>query len=75
MEKLQVYCQGGRIWLYPFLEVKFILKIYRLLTRVAGTVNTSSPIKLVTQVCAFFFQLRTSFERWKNLMKILLKRC
>ena len=41
MEKLQVCCQGGRVWLYPSLEVRFILKINRFLTRVAGTVKHS----------------------------------
>ena len=43
MEKLQVYCQGGQVWLYPFLEVKFVLKIYMLLTRIAGPVKHSLP--------------------------------
>ena len=46
MEKLQVYCQGGRVWLYPFLEVKFVLKIYRLLTRIAGNVKHSLPYQI-----------------------------
>ena len=42
-EKQQIYCQSGQVWLYPFLKVRLVLKISRLLTRVVGTVKHSFP--------------------------------
>ena len=65
MEKLQVYCQGGRVWLYPFLDVKFVLKIYRLLTRVAVNVKYSLP----NQIGNTFFKFVHSFFNYELALK------
>ena len=65
MEKLQVYCQGGRVWLYPFLEVKFVLKTYRLLTRIAGTVKHS----LSNQIGNNFSKFVHSFFNYELALK------
>ena len=53
MEKVQVYCLGGQVWSYLILVVKFVLKIYRLLTRAAGTVKYSLPNQISSTSCKF----------------------
>ena len=65
MEKLQVYCQGHRVWLYPFLEVKFILKIYRRLARVAQTVKHFLP----NQIGNTFSKFDHSFFNYELALK------
>ena len=65
MEKLQVRCQGGRVWLYPSLEVKFILKINRFLTRVAGTVKHSLPNQIGNTLSKFVH----SFFNYEQALK------
>ena len=65
MKKLQVYCQGGGAWLHPFLEMKFILKIYKLLTRVAGTVEHSLP----NQIGNTFSKFVHSFFNYQLALK------
>ena len=65
MEKLQVCCQGGRVWLYPSLEVKFILKINRFLTRVAGTVKHSLPNQIGNTLSKFVH----SFFNYEQALK------
>ena len=65
MEKVQVYCLGGRVWLYPILVVKFVSKIYRLSTRVAGTVKHSLP----NQTGSTFSKFVHSFFNYELALK------
>ena len=50
---------------FPFLEVRFALKIYRLLTRVAVTVKHSLP----NQIGNTFFKFVHSFFNYKLALK------